>query len=225
MKKALLLLAIGLLANVSAHAQLMGPGAQQVVYGGVSLGGTYYPDYTGDYSSLVAYSVANAKPGIPITAVASQDRADVGAKLYVGDWFTNNLGAEFGYAYLGKTNINVSTTGIVTIWNITQENQAAYLDALIGTKLQNQSRIFLKLGAYSASISLSVSAIGPAGAAGAGLSSSNSGFHFGAGIDYPVANRVNVRFEAEEFNQVGDRGKTGQGDIGLFTVGLDYRFF
>jgi hypothetical protein len=58
--------------------------AQTELYGGGSLGASYYADYTGSLSSIVATSVANANPGTPIVAIATQNRGDFGLKVFGG---------------------------------------------------------------------------------------------------------------------------------------------
>lgn len=217
MNKLILFSFVGLSMSVNAYADTE-------FYAGASIGTSYYADYTGSLASIVSTAVARANPGVAITALATQKTTDVGAKVFGGGWFNDNFGAEVGYAYLGQTTGTVTTSGVATIWSVTQKNYAGYLDAMIGTKLDNKSRVYLKVGAYSASTNASAAVTGPGGSASAIGNSNNTGLHYGVGFDYPVSEKMNFRVEAEGFNKVGNSSTTGQGSIGLFSVGLAFKF-
>ena len=168
--------------------------------------------------------MARANPGVRITAFATQKTSDFGAKVFGGGWFNDNFGAEIGYASLGQSTATVTTSGVATSWSVTQKNYAGYIDALIGAKLDNKSRVFLKLGAYSASTTASATVTGPGGSASAIGNSTNTGLHYGLGFDYPMTEKMNLRVEAEGFNKVGNSSTTGQGSIGLVSIGLAFKF-
>src|SRR5438046_1353139 len=83
--------------------------------------------------------------------------------------------------------------------------------AVVGNvPLANQFSVFGRLGAYNMRTEMKVTV--------SGISSSesarNTGFLLGAGVGYDFTRNVGMRVEWEQFNKVGDKDKTGQGDVG-----------
>ena len=98
--------------------------------------------------------------------------------------------------------------------------QGLHLAAVANLPLANRFSVFGRLGAYNLRTEMKVTV--------AGISSSesarNTGVLLGLGAGYDFTGNVGMRVEWEKFNKVGDKDKTGQGDVGLLSVGLVYRF-
>jgi len=157
----------------------------------------------------------------------SANETDTGFKLFGGYRFHPNFAVEGGYAELGK----FSASGTVTTFNFVpivplptkvtiEVGQGLHLAVVGNVPLANQFSVFGRLGAYNMRTEMKVTV--------SGISSSesarNTGFLLGAGVGYDFTRNVGMRVEWEQFNKVGDKDKTGQGDVGLLSVGLVYRF-
>jgi len=157
----------------------------------------------------------------------SANETDTGFKLFGGYRFHPNFAVEGGYAELGK----FSASGTVTTFNFVpivplptkvtiEVGQGLHLAVVGNVPLANQFSVFGRLGAYDMRTEMKVTV--------SGISSSesarNTGFLLGAGVGYDFTRNVGMRVEWEQFNKVGDKDKTGQGDVGLLSVGLVYRF-
>ena len=83
---------------------------------------------------------------------------------------------------------------------------------------------YVELGEFSASGTVTTFNFAPIVPLPASESARNSGFLLGAGVGYDFDRNVGIRLECEQFDKVGDKDKTGQGDVGLLSLGLVYRF-
>jgi len=189
-------------------------------YIGGSIGQSRVKLDTGGLSSdLAAAGMANTG--------FSANETDTGFKLFGGYRFHPNFAVEGGYAELGK----FSASGTVTTFNFVpivplptkvtiEVGQGLHLAVVGNVPLANQFSVFGRLGAYNMRTEMKVTV--------SGISSSesarNTGFLLGAGVGYDFTRNVGMRVEWEQFNKVGDKDKTGQGDVGLLSVGLVYRF-
>ena len=189
-------------------------------YIGGSIGQSRVKLDTGGLSSdLAAAGMANTG--------FSANETDTGFKLFGGYRFHPNFAVEGGYAELGK----FSASGTVTTFNFVpivplptkvtiEVGQGLHLAVVGNVPLANQFSVFGRLGAYNLRTEMKVTV--------AGISSSesarNTGVLLGLGAGYDFTGNVGMRVEWEKFNKVGDKDKTGQGDVGLLSVGLVYRF-
>jgi len=168
----------------------------------------------------------------PGSSITSHEK-DTGLKVFGGYQFTKNLALEAAYIDFGGFNATQTvSTGTVQVkfeprgWNI----------AGVAILPINQSfSLFGKLGALNWSLdykcttaSGSFSCLSPSN-----RSASGTDLSFAAGLSYVITRQLNLRVEYERFKDVGDRnatrgtdnGKTGQSDIDLLGVGIQYRFF
>lgn len=172
---------------VAALAALSATAAQAVdLYGGVGFGASKWS--------------INDIPGVAI------DKSDTGYKLVLGAQFTPNIGAELGYAALGKAKFSGGGSGEI-------KGSGWFVD-LVGTlPLSGDLSGFAKLGIFS----------GKASASGAGGAASDSGtdVKFGVGLSYALSKSVDLRGEWERyrFNLSGDKG-----DVDLLSLGVNFKF-
>ena len=176
------------LIAVAALALLSTTAAQALdLYGGVSLGASKWH--------------INDEPGVTI------DKSDTGYKLVLGAQFTPNIGAELGYASLGK--VKISGAGVSG-----EVKGSGWFADLVGTlPLSGSLSGFAKVGVFN----------GKAKASGAGGTASDSGtdVKYGVGLSYAMSKSVDLRGEWERyrFNLSGDKG-----DVDLFSAGVNFKF-
>jgi OOP family OmpA-OmpF porin len=150
------------------------------------------------------------------------DEKDVGYKLQIGYMVNRNFGVEGGWVDLGKFRYNASFTG----GSAQADIKASGINiAGIGVlPLDHGFSLFGKLGVINAKVKTNVSASGPGGSASANESSTNWSPNYGLGVMYDVSPKFAIRAEWERFDKVGDKNKTGEGDVDLLSVGLRFSF-
>src|SRR5437667_38091 len=157
----------------------------------------------------------------------SANETDTGLKLFGGYRFHPNFSVEGGYAELGE----FSASGTVTTFNFApivplptkvtiKVGQGLHLAVVGNLPLAGGFSVFGRLGGYNLRTEMKVTV----SSLTASESARNSGFLLGAGLGYEFDRNVGIRLEWEQFDKVGDKDKTGQGDVGLLSVGLVYRF-
>jgi len=189
-------------------------------YIGGSIGQSRVKLDTGGLSSdLAAAGMANTG--------FSANETDTGLKLFGGYRFHPNFSVEGGYAELGE----FSASGTVTTFNFApivplptkvtiKVGQGLHLAVAGNLPLAGGFSVFGRLGGYNLRTEMKVTV----SSLTASESARNSGFLLGAGVCYDFDRNVGIRLEWEQFDKVGDKDKTGQGDVGLLSVGLVYRF-
>lgn len=157
--------------------------------------------------------------------VSSLDDTDTGYKLQLGYMFTPYWGLEGGYVDLGNVNYNASFTGPVA-GNATAEVEVyGWNIAAVGNlPISDAFALYGKLGVINAKVKIDIQATG----AGESLSVSDSDTgadpNWGFGAVYNVTDQVGVRLEWERFNSLGDKEKTGEGDVDLLSLGVKFTF-
>ena len=187
-------------------------------YLGANVGGTKFDASAADLDSSWS--------SMGFTASSSVDDTDTGYKLFAGYQFNTNFALEGGYVDLGKMKFSSTVTaapaGYVTgsISGDVKTKNGLYLDAVGILPVGNNFSVFGRLGVYS--IKAELNASGPVGT----VSSNDTGsdFHWGIGAGYDFTNNVGARLEWERFNKVGNKDKTGEGDVDLWSAGIVYKF-
>lgn len=183
-------------------------------YLGANAGVTHYDASSSDLDSALSSD--------GFTASSSVDDSDTGYKLFLGYQFNQNFAVEGGYVDLGKMSFSSTITApsAGTVSGDVKTKNGLFLDAVGTLPLGNNFSVFGRLGVYSIKTELTAS-----GSAGS-VSSSDTGsdFHWGIGAGYDFTPNLGARLEWERFNKVGNKDKTGEGDVDLASVGLVYRF-
>lgn len=158
-----------------------------------------------------------------VTGLASSvDESDVGYKLQLGYMINRNFGVEGGWVDLGKFTYNASFIGGSANGDI---KASGFNIAGIGVlPLDNNFSLFGKLGTINAKVKASVSATGPGGAASGSASDTEWSPNYGLGVMYNLSPKMAIRAEWERFDKLGDKNKTGEGDVDLWSVGLRFSF-
>jgi len=129
---------------------------------------------------------------------------------------------EGGWADLGKFRYNATFTGGSAAAEV---KVSGFNIAAIGVAPLNDSvSLFAKLGTINAKVKANVSAIDPGGAASGNESDRNWNLNYGLGLMYNFTHNLAIRLEWDRFDKVGDKEKTGEGDVVLYSIGLKYSF-
>jgi OmpA-OmpF porin, OOP family len=180
-------------ASVTAHAQKTG------FYAGGAVGRLDYSIDTADFNSGGA-------------RVTSKDDKAIGWRVFGGYQFNKYIGAEAGYAGLGKFSVKGTVNGSPFTASAKTDG---YTLALVGTlPLNDKLAFFGKMGGIRSKSKATASA------ANVRLTDSghNNGSLVGAGIKYSFNPQFALRLEAERFG-------LGDGDsVYLYSLGAQYTF-
>ena len=224
------LLALIAVAFAPVHAPAQQPGMSAGSGSGVSL------PLGGWVSGL---SIGRAQIGIrdslfPVAGATRSSLSEAGAsagyKLYGRYQFNRILALEGGYADLGNFDARRVITAPVPgslSGDIRASASGFYMGAEGVVPLPNRFSLFGKLGT---SYSTRTAYISGSGAVpplftpvelGPRRSEWNS--KYGLGANYEMSNKLGLRFEYERSNTFGD-GRTGEGNVGMWSLGLTKRY-
>lgn len=164
--------------------------------------------------------IANSIIGGGLTWI-DEDDSDRGYKFFVGYQFSEHVALEAGYADLGDFGVEVTRapgagtlTGetsykgynldLVSIWPLTQRLSAF---GRAGAFYYETDENFVGTESLAASLA---------------RDDKDTGYKFGAGLEYAFTERLSARIEAERYrieDMLGDHGS-----LNLYSVGLVYRF-
>lgn len=164
--------------------------------------------------------IANTIIGGGLTEIEDED-SDRGHKFFVGYQFNDYFALEAGYADLGDFGVDVTRApGAGTL-----SGEAYYkgynLDAVGTWPLTQRLSAFGRVGAFH--YKTKEDFIGTESlAASFSRDDKDTGYKFGAGLEYSFTERLSARIEAERYrieDMIGDNGS-----VNLYSVGLVYRF-
>jgi OOP family OmpA-OmpF porin len=202
------------LSGQACHAQAQEPGW----YVGGSVGGSRTKFNNVDFT--LTPPVAGASE--------SQTTNKTGSKFFAGYDFTRNWAVEGAFVSLGTPQYNY--TGRVAgrdAYKVTSWNLAAK-----GTMpLRNKFEVFAKLGATSNRAS-SETAISGAVVQNTASTKTRADVLIGVGGAYNLYSNMAVRLEYESFGKFGNgvnqlvatTGQTGRANVGMWSVGMSYKF-
>lgn len=204
-------------APAGALAQQRAAGAGW--YGGLSVGG-----------SQISMS-DNILPVAPVAATTTslhKDDSSTGFKLFGGYRYNQNFALEGGYTDLGKFDARRDVTAPV-VGSISRNMRMAGFDlAAVGIiPVQNGFSLFGKIGAMytmtRSSISISGALLPAPTLTDLNPRRSEWNPKFGLGAGYDFSNGMGLRLEYERVSNVGDAA-TGEGNVGMWSLGLTKRF-
>lgn len=164
--------------------------------------------------------IANSIIGGGLTDIEDED-SDRGYKFFVGYQFTHHFALEAGYADLGDFGVRVARApGAGTL-----TGEASYkgynLDAVGTWPLTERLSAFGRVGAFH--YETEENFIGTESlAASLSRDDKDTGYKFGAGLEYSFTERLSARIEAERYrieDMLGDNGS-----VNLYSIGVVYRF-
>lgn len=164
--------------------------------------------------------IANSIIGGGLTNLEDED-SDRGYKFFVGYQFNDYVALEAGYADLGDFGLRaarVPDTGTLT----GETSYKGYNFDVVGTwPLTARLSAFGRVGAFH--YETEENYVGTESlAASLSRDDKDTGYKFGAGLEYSFTERLSARIEAERYridDMLGDNGS-----VNLYSVGLVYRF-
>lgn len=144
----------------------------------------------------------------PTTSI-SEDKSDTAFKVFGGTEVNSNLAVEVGFALFGEATANyVSSNEEDTV-----TANAIFIQALGKTAINDKTELFIKLGLQYWSLDFEADFNTPP-YSGSG-SSTGLDFVYGLGAEYKVDDRISVRFDFEQYNNVGDGVKAPCPCVGM----------
>jgi OOP family OmpA-OmpF porin len=155
------------------------------------------------------------------------DEKDTAWKIFAGYKFNRNFALEGGWHSLGEWSASTTITSVfgtpVTPVGSKAEfkTQQVFDIAAVGIlPVSNEFSVFGKLGLYTAKTEVRFSI----GTISDSANARNENLLLGLGLGYDFSKNVGARLEWEHFRQVGDKDKTFEGDVNVFTLGIVYSF-
>ena len=174
--------------------------------------------FAGWYAGVgVGQSKADVDCDLDITC--SADDTGSAFKFYVGNQFTQTLGAEFGFVDLGR----VKASGTDSVFGTVDSSFKAegFFAAITGSMPLGEVSLFGKVGLLrwdlDADVSSSVFGSGS-------VSESGTDPLVGVGAQMIVGQATALRVEWERFMDIGDEDETGQSDVDVISVGVVFKF-
>lgn len=156
---------------------------------------------------------------------SSSDDTDTSYKLFAGYRFNKNFAVEGGYADFGRFKASgggIIGTPIEVKGKI--DSYAVFVDAVGLLPLNDRFSLFGKAGAAYTHTKLKVT--GSWGGFTDSISESDNEVvpKLGIGAEYNFTKSVALRAEYEHYFNVGDKDKTGESDVGVWSIGVKIAF-
>lgn len=165
-----------------------------------------------------------AVTGFTTVSTTSDEKGDAW-KLFGGYQFTKNWAVEFAYIDTGKVSADTTATGPAGQFKFEWAGKGWSL-AGVGTAMVSDSLgVFGKLGAFSWDLDYKCSKVSGTGTctAPADRGASGTDLTYGLGLKYNLTKQTSLRVEWEQFKDVGNASTTGQEDISLISIGIQYK--
>jgi OOP family OmpA-OmpF porin len=206
-------LALATMLGVCATA-----GAQERLYGGIGVGAAKTP------ISQKSLGITGAT-----ASSLSSDETDAGGKIFVAYRVNPLFAVEGGYFDLGKSSarrrMTLPSAGSVAQ---TTRNEGWFVD-LVGTMPIGASKFSLigKVGGIASETTRNFSTGGTVtllpGAASK-YRDREANWKYGVGVQYEITKTMAARGEFELYRHLGEEGRAGETDVGLFSLNLLIKF-
>jgi len=164
--------------------------------------------------------IANTIIGGGLTDIEDED-SNRGYKFFVGYQFNHHVALEAGYADLGDFGVNVARAPEAGTLTGETSYKGYNLDVVGTWPLTQRLSAFARVGAFH--YQTEENFVGTESlAASLSRDDDDTGYKFGAGLEYSFTERLSARVEAERYrieDMLGDNGS-----VNLYSVGLVYRF-
>lgn len=165
-------------------------------YVGVGIGSVVYPNWV-DVANSTAISAGFS------SARTEQNAGSLGFEIYSGQWFSDNIGYEIGYADLGSITGNQTLSGPSATYTYKYSATALHVSVLGGVTV-GKHKLFGKVGIFNASTKLQENAAIPSLSRtySASFSDSSSGLVVGAGYTSSITDKLISKLEFDVYNGV-----------------------
>lgn len=176
-------------------------------------------------SDLNAAEINAALASVGLGAVTSVDDKGTPFRLFGGYRFSDNLAVEGGYTSFGKftSQSTIVSGGSGTVngeWSSYSLNVAAVGMLPVGQSLS----LFGKGGLSLWNLDFDLAASGPGGSLTASESESGVSPLLGLGAMFNISSKFAIRADWERHFAVGDDSTTGESDVDLITLGVQFYF-
>jgi OOP family OmpA-OmpF porin len=201
-------------ALVTAPSLALAQQAQPGWYGGLSVGQSKVK--MDDSSVSVAGATASS---------LSKNETDTAYKLFAGYRINNNFAVEGGWTDFGKFRATRTVTAPATGSLSANIKVSGFHAEGVGiVPLGSSFSIFGKIGGMYSTTKTSATSTGAVVVLGnTDRKKSELNLKWGLGGAYDIARNWAVRVEYEQVQKVGD-SSTGEGDVGMFSIGAVYKF-
>ncbi len=195
-------------------------------YLGFGIGSGGYSDNTSDLlDDMSAYHFSYGE--IAMYGEAQQNPSSV-LNLYVGRWFSDTQGYEFGYLSIDKVQVDGETAGstLAIRYDIDGSSDVMYASYLMAKQYSNQSRFYGKLGIYQATTNEKLVISGrDTGIVVAtdSVNSSVTGLLVGLGYNYEMSDSLGLRVNFD-FLPSAIKGDYFEGSASVLGLSLNYQF-
>lgn len=208
-------------------------------YLGLGGGQATSSDWISESEALEALDFLGSELGVIAfdgTIAADSDDSDTSVKVFGGYQYSPYFAVELGYVDLGENTAEASADGVFfvdggffpgsTSIKLTGESTAYMLDAIGRFNATPWLTLFARAGVYQAdtelkaAIAVTVDTVGISGSDS--IDDSNSGLHFGAGLDFHLTRNIAIRAEWERFDSV--ELEDAEIDIDNISVAAIYTF-
>ncbi len=217
----LLITAGAVLAAATATA------AESGFYIGGNVGTSFYAIEDSDADALVFDSFAAT--GFPVNNIRSSvDKNDTAFSGTLGYRFTPYIAIEGSYVDTGKATISgngdlFAGPNIVPINMVAEFASKGPVVSVLGIIPLNSWEFYARLGAYFAKSTFSVRATVLGASASDSISANTQELVAGFGAGYNFSEKTVLRLDWQRLAKVGDENTTGEGDIGILSLGFFYR--
>jgi hypothetical protein len=160
-----------------------------------------------------------------LTGTCAASKGQMPIRLFAGYHLSELYGVEAGYTMLGNSSYTADVTAPQDA-TLSGKVKTAAFNADIFVKFYPAARYTMsaKLGAYSATSSITSSATGPASNDDIAHSSRNSGIMLGLGGAYELSPNYSASLELDQYKAVGEANASSQSNVNVILLGLTYTF-
>lgn len=155
-------------------------------------------------------------------AATSADKKDNTYRLAIGYQLNPNVAVEAMYADIGQFGTRSTVTGGSV--NADYKASGYGIDLVLAAPVAQDFSLFVRAGVLRAKTEASFRSSGAVVLTFNQGSSTTTGNHFGAGMQYELSRNVALRFEAERFSKLGDDSTGGELKADAYLVGAIVRF-
>jgi OOP family OmpA-OmpF porin len=204
--------------------------AQTGFYVGAIAGSSVFHKNKGDFDTTVV-DAFNSEGLSVVSGSSTLDKSDFGFGALVGYRFIPAFAVEAGYIDLGK--LTYRSSGMVTdgfspavpaTADITAKAKGPTLAGVGFLPLSPAWDLYGKAGVLFSKVTLDVNIVVGSGAGEESVSGNSVDPLVGFGAAWHVADAVALRAEYTRFFDVGDKNKTGEANVDLFSLGITYSF-
>ena len=169
------------------------------------------------------------------SGVYTKDENDTGWRAFGGYQFSQNTAIEVGYANFGEVSQNIAYTAPIALAGTTLTGKYkadGFFGDIVGTMpLSEQFALLGRIGAMYSTMKATASSNNAAvtaflAARGIDMNPEHSEWNgrLGIGAQFNFSKSVGARIEWERTYRIGDKNKTGEGDVDFLSIGLQVKF-